>query len=590
MFNFVKNRIAAGRASGKSADFITDEIQGYLQGIKRISPLTEELNADQPAQFFINEKPTGLGDLFSTSRGKTTGKQAYYLKTNDPTAIKFGSVARLGYESAEEAFADGYDAVFTKAGKISINPKSQVISKTPDLALRNKFFLDLETGSITPEAVITGADLVKGSGDFGRTPSGIRIGKKEFKQADSYSTNLADSALQISTRFMWAKGLEDTAFKNRLISWDDFALLDRAKSLPGNYTNSDLVKIRLADGTEVSFANIVNLPEYVNRLKLEWLQQTLGKEVKGYDLRTLGNATNTSSKWLEDAIASNFATSRQLLQESQDLSKYFEPKTLQMEWDAKAKQAIFAGAPVGPNYMSGMMLGHQYQLMTRLRVNHNASDAVLGEDAERFLDAPRPIQNVSERGAGATTFGASNADYGRRAELFVQDTGKQTALVAQKWRDETINSLAPQINAVRDHLESAAELGVLTTALRRDARKYYLVSDELESGTVARLVDREAVKLVEGGKADSYDDAIEMLQQNAGSEKIRGGYNIKNQQVADFLESSRDANSARVQKQTVLMKCHRNWTGIGWARHLCPSCGYAPLSVLCIRCEERATW
>lgn len=557
MFKFLADKISTGRQANKSSELITDEVQGYLQGVQKISPLTEESAiGPAPKQFFVNEKPTNLGDMFSDVKGKNTGKQAYYLKADDPSAMKFGSVARLGFEDAQEAFDAGYDAVFTKQGRIAINPKSTIVSKTPDMALKNKFFLDLETGSITPEAVLTGADMIKKADDFARIPNGVRIGKKEFKQPESWSANLKDSSLQTSTRFMWAKGIEDSFFKNKTVAWDDFPLLDRAKGLGGSYTNTDLVKIKLADGREIPFSDIVNVPEYVNGLKLEWLQNTLGKEVKGYDLRSLTNVTNTSRKWMEDAISSNFAQSKQLLAESRDLAKYFEPQTIQMEWDVAAKQAVYAGNSVGPNHYSTALLSHEYALKTRLNVQQNASRAVLGEDADRFPDSAADlISTVSEKGAGATTFGASNADYGRRAELFVQDTGKQTSLVSQKWRDQTIGALAPHINAVRDSLDASAELGVLTTALRRDARKYYLIEEQ----GAYRLVDREAVKLAENGKFDNLDDAIDSIRMNSPSEKIKGVYDISNKEVGAFLDSSTAANAARIEKQTVLI----NATGIG---------------------------
>lgn len=557
MFKFIADKIKTSRAQGAESDRIIDEIQGYLQGVKRVSNLTEDAaSGPPPKQFFINEKPKGLDDLFSDVRGKDTGKQAYYLKTDDPRQIKFGSVARLGLDSAEEAFEAGYDAVFTKSGKVAINPKSQVIGKTPDFALKNKFFLDLETGSITPDAVVTGADLLKRADDFKHFADSVRIGKKEFKQAASASADIKKSPLETSTRFMWAKELQDSAFNKRVIAWDDFALLDRAKLLDGKYTNSDLVKVKLADGREIPFSDIVNVPEFVNRLKLGWLQQTLEKASNGYDLRQLTNVTNVSRKWIEDAIASNFAASRQLLAESRDLSFYFKPQTVELEWDTAAKQAVYSGAAVGPNHYSTALLGHHYTLRTRVNEQDNAFRAVLGEDADRFLDAPRDmISGVSERGAGASTFGASNADYGRQAELFVQDVGKQTALVSQKLRDETIGALTPQINAIRDNLEASAELGVLTTALRRDARKYYVIREEGIGGDsdVIRLIDREAVKLVDSGTAGDYDEAIDLLKQQSSDVSIRGSYEIRSPAVADFLEASTAINAQRVQKQTTLL-------------------------------------
>lgn len=578
MFKFVADTIKKQRDSGVASDDIIDTVRGYLQGVKKVSPITEDLaTTPAPKQFFINNEPTNLGDVFSDVRGAKTGKQAYYLLTDDTSKIKFGSVARLGYENAEEAFADGYDAVFTKSGKISINPKSQTISKTPDFALSNKYFLDLESGSITPNAPVVGADLIKRGSDFIASGNLVRIGKREFPQVASLATKLDEAeSLNQTTRFMWAKNLDDNVFKNRVIDATDFALLDRAKLLPSSYTNSDLVKIKLADGREIPLSEIASLPDYINRLKLEFLQGEMNGKVQGYDTRYLSNAVNVSRDWIDAAISTNFAATKQLVQESRPLGSYFAPQTVQVEYDLKAAQVVSSvnGATqgAGPNFQATAVLGHQYNLMIRERINENAARAVLGDDFDRFIDMNAGLsQSVSEQGAGAGTFSASNADYGRKANLAVQDTGKQTSIVSQKWRDETIGSLTSHINAIRESLDASAELGVITTALRRDSRKYYLMTEELEAGTTGRLVDREAVKLYESGNADSLDDAISaIVADSSPTNKIRGEYAVKDQKVVDFLQASTSINGDRIQKSTTLL----NAAGI--ARELDSRSVYVP--------------
>lgn len=572
MYKFILDRIKTAKAAGQDPELISDTVRGYLQGVKKVTNLTEEsAQATTPKQFFINEKPTGMGDLFAEVRGANTGKQAYYLKTDDPTKIKFGSVARMGFDSADEAFDAGYDAVFTKAGKISINPKSEVISKTPDMALKNRFFLDLESGSLTTEVKLVGADLIKKADDFKAFKSAVYIGKKEFPQAASVSAKLERSSLEASARFMWASKLEDAAFNNRTIMWDDFPLLDRAKLLSGKIANSDKVQIQLADGRKVSFADIVDVPNYVNQLKLEWLQKSLGEQVKGYDIRDISTAVNASSNWVEKAITQNFSFSRELLSEARDLATYFKPRTVQVEWDQTLKQAVVQQGPVGPNHMSTVVLSHHYNLVTHQNIQENAARAILGEDAARFQTAPADLaKQTSEQGAGASTLAASNADYGKQAELFVQDIGKHTALVGQKWKDATITSMASELTAVRDNLEAAAELGILTTALRRDSRKYYLILDDLTGE--GKLIDRDAVKLVEAGHANGdYEEAIKLIRANAGpNESIRGMYEIKNRAVADFLNISSRVNADRIQKQTTIV----NAMGLG--REMDARAVYAP--------------
>ncbi len=558
---FIYKLVQNGRAAGKKAEDIAEEVRGYLQGTKRIDALTDDAAeaAEQPAQFFVNNKPTGLNDLFVPVRGADTGKQAYYLTTTDPAAIKFAS-ARMGFENAQEAFDAGYDAVFTKAGKVSVNPKSQVIKSKVDDALNSKFFLDLETGQLSPDVVKTGADLLRKGSDFIHLPDEVRIAGKTFKQAASEAADLTADSVKTSARFMWASQLPVNKLKGLEIAHNDFALLDRLRSIDGtSLLGEKAPKIKMADGSTVSYNDIVDPVAFVNRLKLEWLADTLGKEVKGFDVRQITNALNVSRSWFEEAVASNYASSRKLLGEARQLEEYFKPQTVQMEWDTAAIQAVQQVGPYGPGIQASVILGHQYALMTRARVNANAADSVLGEDSARFLDLDTDLaRQATSQGAGATTFGASNADYGRRAELAVQDTGKQVALVQQKWKDETIGTLAPAINAVRDSKEAAAELGVLTTALRRDPRKYRLVQEVADADegleSTYRLVDEEAYVMAQSDEfGGDIDEAIAVLTQRSTKENpIRGEYAIKNRSVGDFLDVSTKLNRERLSKLTTL--------------------------------------
>lgn len=571
MFQFVAGKIKAGREAGDSPDTIIDTVQGYLQGVSKVSNLTPAASSiGGPKQFFVTLKPKGIEDLFSDVRGNSTGKQAYYLATDDPRQIKFGSVARMGFGSVDEAFESGYDAVVNTAGHISVNPKSKVILRTPDGAMKNKFYLDLESGSLTDDVVLTGGDLLKKGDDFKSFADAAYIGGKKFAQAASKGADLEESALDASARFMWASStaLKDSDFRLRTIEWNDFALLDRAKDIELLKTSGETA-IRLADGSTVKFTELVDIPSFVNEMKLEFLQESLNKEVKSYDMRHLQAHMNVSRDWLENAFANNFAKTPEQLAETRALKEYFKPQTVEVTYDMNAAQVATGGGVIGPNHYSTLLLGHHYNLQTRLREQENAFLSVMGTDAKLFQDADVVLtEGVSEQGAGATGFGFSNADYGDRARLHVQDTGKATALTMQKWRDEAIQSIAPQINRIRDNPNAAAELGVLTTALRRDPQKYYLELADDVAGTPYRLIDREAYKLLEKNPNDigSLDEAVEYLQQQGR----RGVYEIKNTEVADFFNVSRGLNRERLSKQTTLL----NATGV--ARNLDAEVIYAP--------------
>ena len=561
---FILQKVQDARARGLSPDDVADEVRGYVQGVSKIQNLTEDAleKAAQPKQFFVNESPTGFNDLFSEVKGKTTGKQAYYLTTEDPTKIRFAS-AKQGFENAQQAFDEGYDAVITKAGKVSINPKSEVIKRTPDAALSNKFFLDLESGKLSPEIVLTAADLMKKGEDFTHFKDAVRIAGKLFKQEKSVASSVKDSALNASARFMWASKLDAKDFYKRTIDAADFPLLERMAALPEIARQGDAVpSIKLVDGTTISFNDIVSPQHFVNQLKLEWLVRDLGAEAKGYDIRHLAAHLNVERQWVEQAIEGNFAVSQKLTGSARQLEKYFQPQTVQLEWDMQIQQAQQLAGPIGPGHQATVLLGHQYALMTRQSVQEDAVRAVFEADADRFMDLDQLLaRETTSQGAGAKTFGASNADYGKRAELAVQETGKQVALLTQKNRDAAIGVMAPHINAIRADKQAGAELGVLTSALRRDARRYKLVKDlDSEGADTYRLVDREAYAMKDAEEfGGDLDAAIEYLQATATpGQKIRGEYQIKNAAVGRFLEEHTALNKARVEKRTVLM----NATGV----------------------------
>ena len=561
---FILQKVQDARARGLSPDDVADEVRGYVQGVSKIQNLTEDAleKAAQPKQFFVNESPTGFNDLFSEVKGKTTGKQAYYLTTEDPTKIRFAS-AKQGFENAQQAFDEGYDAVITKAGKVSVNPKSEVIKRTPDAALSTKFFLDLETGKLSPEIVLTAADLMKKGEDFTHFKDAVRIAGKLFKQEKSVASSVKDSALNASARFMWASKLDAKDFYKRTIDAADFPLLERMAALPEIARQGVAVlSIKLVDGTTISFNDIVSPQHFVNQLKLEWLVRDLGAEAKGYDIRHLAAHLNVERQWVEQAIEGNFAVSQKLTGSARQLEKYFQPQTVQLEWDMQIQQAQQLAGPIGPGHQATVLLGHQYALMTRQSVQEDAVRAVFEADADRFMDLDQLLaRETTSQGAGAKTFGASNADYGKRAELAVQETGKQVALLTQKNRDAAIGVMAPHINAIRADKQAGAELGVLTSALRRDARRYKLVKDlDSEGADTYRLVDREAYAMKDSEEfGGDLDAAIEYLQATATpGQKIRGEYQIKNAAVGRFLEEHTALNKTRVEKRTVLM----NATGV----------------------------
>jgi len=556
MHGFVYKLIQEGRVAGESAESIADNVRGYLQNIKRVTNVAENATEQEaPKQFFLTLKPKGFDDLFSETRHAGTGKQAYYLTTDDASKIKTAG-ANSGFKTAQEAFDAGFDLAVTKAGRMAVNPKSTLVRSTPDAALNTKFYLDLESGKLSPEVVVTAADTLKRNSDFVHLKDKVVLAGKEFPQPVTKAASLKESAVTATARAMWASKLDHTHFLGRVIEWNDFPMLDRLGELnPTLLQGKKAPDIHMPDGTLLSFNELVSPHALANEMKLNFIAQGLAESK--YDLRHIAAVTNTTRSWVEDVINSGFAPNTKLMNFKRDLAENFKPTTLMLEWDPKLTQVgqQLAG-PLAPGHQSTVILQHLYELKTQQSAQLNAFNAAFGKDARRFMDIDPNLANTANSGgAGASTFTSSNADYGSGAALAVQERGKMVALVSKEWRDETILGMAPHINAIRDDLDASAELGVITTALRRDARKYVFVSEQDEVGdTVHRLVDREAKKLYENPKFEGdLDEAIDQIKMGATKEDpIRGEYAIKSKKVTEFLQSSTGYNADRLDKLGML--------------------------------------
>lgn len=572
MYHFILGNIQKARKAGRPTEDVLDMLQGYLAGVKRIGAIDEEVaSATKPKHFFINREATGLDNLFTEVRAKATSKQAYFLKTQDPTQIKFATLGSLGLKKADDAFKLGYDAVVNAEGRVIINQQSKNIGKMADPALQSKFYIDLETGSLVDRRMFVAADLLRRPEDLKFFKDAVALGRKIFPQAASMAISLQQSPVEIGARFMWASKLKDADFSKRVVEWNDFPLLERMRQLPAaNFDTASMPKVRMPDGNVVGMDEIVDVHRMVNDLKLQWLEKELGTQVKGRDLRELSNALNVSRGWVEEAVASGFTQTAKLMTEIQDLKGYFKPQTLMMEWDTSIKQVgTVLDGPVGPNHAATVVLGQHYRREIQKNISKNAADSVLGEDAARFMETEQDLTRlVSEGGAGASMFGASNADYGRKADLFVQEIGKQVALVSQKWRDATITKLAPHVNAIRDNPNAAAELGILTNRIRRDPRKYYLQSADETGGEGARLIDREVLSAMEKDGLD-LEEAIAFVQSSTLDE-VAGVFKIESDEVVQFLRANMEVNAARINKHTTLL----NASGI--SRTIDPRVVYVP--------------
>lgn len=215
----------------------------------------------------------------------------------------------------------------------------------------------------------------------------------------------------------------------------------------------------------------------------------------------------------------------------------------------------------GPNFLADAALMHEYRLRIATKEAQNAFSSVFGEDAKLFQPVdPELARFTSSQGAGATLLGASNASYGQRAEQFVQHTGKMVNQLELKYKNAVTEALGGVSYAIRNSPEAAAELGILTTALRRNPDKFMMVT---ENG-VRRVVNSQVGEELKLGK--SLDEAVQALQARG----IQAEYKVTNQEVLDFLQSHTELNDLRNQKKTAL------FSATGLSRRIEPGTIYVP--------------
>lgn len=557
-YGMVYNKIQQGRQAGKLAEFIRDDVAGYLQGIKRISALDEDTvkSLDAPDQFFINTKPDpkkGVADLLVQVKGKTTGKQAYYV-AGDAKEVKWAVNGQ--FATLEDAWEAGMDLAPNSQGFMSVNPKSTRILRTPDKALNTRFLVDLETGELSKDAVLTAADMMKRGTDFDWGADYALLNGKRYAMPATMIMSPDGNSVEQSLRFMWASKLEETYFKGKVIDWQDFPLLDAAQRR--NLVGENAPSIRMPDGEILKFDDMLNTASQINDLKRQWLSNALEKLAEGEkpgwkDIRHWSLMLNHDRGWIENAITSGFRMTSKAANTVRGFDAYFRPQTVLAQWDEKLTQV---GELMGPNHMSGHMLGSEYRIKTIQLQSENAFAAVMGKDAERFIQLEKGAAlTTNVQGAGATALGASNADYGSRARIAVQELGKTVSLVAKEWRDAALGRLSSHVVAIRANKDIAAELGILTTALRRDAGEYYLKNLGSEVEPQWALVEKQAWKLYNSGVEEIPDleSAIAHIQ-TYGEEgvKYKGMMEIKNEAVAKFLQESQAVNAKRLEHRKTL--------------------------------------
>lgn len=567
--SFVLNGIDAARQAGKSPDEIVELLHGYLNNVERIEAVDLGRMAMDARKFYINLEPSGdtaleqLASSFTKERTRKTTKQAYML-ANDVTAadLNIARMDQLGTQKLKDAFklAPDADAIQLPDGSFRFNPRSEKVLKFRETPHTVRMFIDLETGTLSPQTVPVFGDLIK-QGKFFSTIDYIASGsfKKEIK--GMVDTAIDQAPIDGSARFAWAsqRSISEVLKASKgTISANDIPMLQRLVELEraGNIDSLSKISILEKGGNKVPYTDLMSLRSYVEDQRLRLLEEGFGAGKKP-EVRIVAANLGTTREWVEETIGNGFKplTNNMALREGGILptEAALTPRSVAMQWNfgvvPKMVPEDAYRMNMGPSHLATMELGVQYQMTVRNNVANNAM-VVLGEDADLIYDLNtfaakgQPLSRATTaEGAGATTFGAANADYGANAKLAVQELGKNVALVTQRRRDEAIATLAPHVNAIRDNPAAAAELGILTTALRKSPYRYVF-----DPEGARRLVSTDVASTASKANV-SIDEALDLLE---GTGAARHSFDINDEAVAEFLAAHAGMNHMRRDKMGTL--------------------------------------
>jgi len=580
---FVRNGIDAARQAGKSPDEIVELLHGYLNNVERIEAVDIERMALDARKFYINLKPTGdtalerFASTFTKERSKKTSQQAYML-ADDVTAADLNIVRldQLVVAKVKDAFkaAPEADAVQLLDGSFRFNPASKKVLQYRETPHTVRMFMDLETGTLSPQTVPVFGDLIK-NGKFVDAIDYIATGGFRQRVSGVFVSKIDAPPVEGSARFAWASRRSvSELFKitRGTVNANDIPVLQRLLEL--EKTNFDTIKkFKFMEGTrEVPYEDLVSLRTYVEEARLNALAtglDALGKAGKSVESRIIAANLGTTREWVEETISNGFnpLVHNPALRESGILptEAALTPRNVAIQWNfgvvPKMVPEDAYRMNMGPSHLATMELSTQYQMMVRRSVQDNAVNATLGQDADLIIDMDRfasgkdPLSRAAnQQGAGATAFGAANADYGNTAALAAQTLGKNVALLIQRFRDAVVEALSPHVNAIRESPEAAAELGILTTALRKSPMRYVV---DPEGGQ--RLLSTDiiiAARKMDGG----IDEALDALE---GSAAMPHSFEINSEAVFEFIKTHTAINAKRRDKLGTLY----NARGMTIAKH-----------------------
>lgn len=594
---FVTQLVRRGREANADPAKIKAVVGEYMLGLKSVHGIGDDVTKtfDDADVFYVNTAPiNATGDAakdFAQAMTRVPSKGGHikqpYRVVGDASQVKSALIGvEREFATIKEAFEAGADMAVLADNTVRINPASQIVKQlSDDPAFSGLRYLNTRTGAVTEEAVVTAADITQ---DLAKRidKRGVSTPNEKFNfdidawvDADGL---VGVSTVQATARHAWmAANGEAMLASNKAVtvnSTDISALSFIRQQGPEKFKN---VAIDFGNGDIRMASEIPDFAAQLEDIKAELAMRLLSEE--GADAREVAYKLNMSLEALAKMTESDFkrfSGTRGMAVDGMDLplGSYLKKENVAVRYDTAAALPSFAeGVDVAkltalerakglaPDFIDGE-IGWAHRVELAEASLKNAAHAVLPQDiGALFQDVnyKELIQQANQLGGGASTLGMANANYNEALRLFSQNTGKLTHRLRETWVEDATRTLQPHTEKILQDPTAAAELGVLTYAIRGSDEPFVLWKG-MEGSTAKRsLVPARAVK--EGGM---QLDAKVIAELEAAGKK--GRYDIHNPVVGDFVEDWIALNRDRLDKRMVLLNAR------GVTSNVNPNAFYAP--------------
>lgn len=603
------------RASGASAEEVRDRMGDWLYELKGIRAANEgpAVSGDDLLYFRKRLSTEDLTKIKTVQDYESAviskapfDKNAYdkpyiFTGTAKERAATFENLAQIGvegpngYPTLRAAWNNGHDIAMTPDGAFRVNPESKLWKKVEDPVYSSNRYVNLRTGSMTEDTVLTAADrAVAGTGlEIKNGVVRVQVAKGEFQSwtmgAKLPARDSELTAEYLTARHAWAASLADEAIP-KAVSVNDFSLMDRLRSIKDPDVRSS-IKLLRPDGSDLGRLDQMSLTDVIRSAKLSESQRLLAEAFEAghtLDTRYLGYRLNADPQWLENAVAVRFRENLagisgdagktvdmntglslpldSYLRRENVIAEYARPQQFKeldtlsenMSWRDKRLAIMDQVDRVGGQFVTGE-LAFRYRIQAAVEANKNAASAVLGADkVSQLLALDQSAAKLANSvGSGATMFGSSNADYGDLLRLWAQDTGKKAHLWIQQAVSNAMDRIGPSALKLKLDRPAAAEVGIITNILRGSDDKF--VWDVVKPN---RMLNKE----LQGKVGEEFNSILQDIE----SQGRRAYIDVQSDTAADFLKAHSAMNSQRVQQRQVLMSAR------GMTTNYAPDVIYVP--------------